>query len=856
MTKITAAEKPVAKVLNGDYQFEIPDYQRPYAWTAEEALKLVDDLEATLDAGRDAVPYFLGSLVLVRNPESKVAQVIDGQQRLTTLTLIFAVMRHLHLDDKVDASLTRLIEQEGDVLAREEAMPRLRLRKRDREFFRRQVQEPSTLEALLGLNEHALDTDAKRNIVRNARVLVKRLSSWSQDRIQSFASLLMLDTYLVIVETQNTLSAHRIFSVMNSRGLDLSPADIFKSDVIGAVHIDRQEEYAEKWENAEELVGRRSFEDLFLHMRMIVAKVRATRALLEEFRTQVLDGQKWLPDRAAAFVDEMVGPYATALSIVENADYAAAEGADAVNRVLRRLGRLENNDWKPVALWLVRHLLDEPEALAMHLDALDRLAASMVLRRTYSTPRAQRYGTVLRELEAGEGLAAFELSDDERREAMSVLRGPIYEQAEVRKLALVRLNELLASTEVQFEHSVLTVEHVLPQTPKADSRWLELFDETARERWTHRLGNLVLLDRKKNAEAQNYEFDVKKDRYFRSRSGVSPFQITTTVLTTTDWTPEVVADRQRTYVRRLAEAWGIDHTNDGDDLVEIAPEELAPTRSVGRRSVDTRPRPKLSDLLAVGAVEAGETLVWHRPHVGDRHEATVEPDGSLRLTDGRTFSTPSGAASAASNASENGWAAWRTADGRALGDLLAEHTEDPRLVNETSERWQLMDRITAAIPAGAWTAYGDLALAIGTHARPVGTRIATNSGPNFWRVLRSDGSVADGFTWGAQSEHEGRDQADVLASEGVRIEGGVADPTQRLDANALRTLVGLDAVEVAQRDERVLEGLASEFGVSPKTFRWWLRRDGWAELAKRNGRWVLEPIAEELRSRYAKGAST
>lgn len=854
MTSISAAEKPVAKVFNGDYQFEIPDYQRPYAWTKEEALKLVDDLEATLDGGREAVPYFLGSLVLVRDSGSKASQVIDGQQRLTTLTLIFAVMRHLHLDDKVDASLTKLIEQEGDLLAREEAMPRLRLRKRDREFFRRQVQEPGTLDGLLALNEHALDTDAKRNLVRNARALVERLSSWSQQRIQEFATLLMLDTYLVIVETQNMLSAHRIFSVMNSRGLDLSPADIFKSDVIGAIPVNRQEEYAEKWENAEELVGRRAFEDLFLHMRMIVAKVRATKALLEEFRTQVLEGQQWLPARATAFVDDMLGPYATALSTVDNADYASASGADVVNRVLRRLGRYENNDWKPVALWLVRHLLDEPGSLATHLGALDRLAASMVLRRTYSTPRAQRYGAVLRDLEAGEGIAAFELSDNERREAMSVLRGPIYEQPEVRKLALLRLNELLASTEVQFEHAVMTVEHVLPQTPKGDSLWMEIFDEVARERWTHRLGNLVLLDRKKNAEAQNFEFDVKKDRYFRSRSGVAAFPITTTVLATPGWTPEVVAERQRAYVRRLAEAWGIDHTTEGDDLVEIAAEELVPTRSVGRRSADTRPRPKLSELLAAGAIAAGERVVWDRPQLGNRHEAVVEADGSLRLTDGRSFPTPSGAASAIIDASANGWMVWRTAEGSSLGELLAEHNEDPRIVNEVSERWQLMDDITAAIPAGAWTSYGDLAVAIGTHPRPVGTRIATNTGPNFWRVLRGDGTVAEGFAWGVGSEHEGRGQVDVLASEGVPILGGAADPVQRLDANALRALVGLDEVESAERDGRVVEALAAEFGVSSKTFRWWLRRDGWAEHAKRNGRWVLEPIADELRARYGTDA--
>lgn len=76
---INATEKPLSRVFMSDYRFAIPSFQRAYTWQTENILQLVSDLQ---DAGSSAgTPYFLGSLILVRDGESKY-QVIDGQQRL------------------------------------------------------------------------------------------------------------------------------------------------------------------------------------------------------------------------------------------------------------------------------------------------------------------------------------------------------------------------------------------------------------------------------------------------------------------------------------------------------------------------------------------------------------------------------------------------------------------------------------------------------------------------------------------------------------------------------------------------------------------------------------------------------
>ena len=71
----------------------------------------------------------------------------------------------------------------------------------------------------------------------------------------------------------------------------------------------------------------------------------------------------------------------------------------------------------------------------------------------------------------------------------------------------------------------------------------------------HRIGNLTLLSRKKNAEAQNYDFDKKKKMYFFSDTSIVPFVLTTKVLEQSEWTPEVIKQRQEDSLQSLRKIW-------------------------------------------------------------------------------------------------------------------------------------------------------------------------------------------------------------------------------------------------------------------------------------------------------------
>lgn len=552
---IEASEVQLGKLFTADFDFEIPDYQRPYSWGRDETFQLLDDLQASLDRDIDE-PYFLGSIVLVKDKGIAAAEVIDGQQRLTTLTVLCAVLRDLTADPSLRAAIQEFVEEPKVIWAGQPARPRIRLRKRDEKFFRDMIQTDGAIGTLIGLSDNQVTTDAQKSIRDNAKALHERLAAWTEDDRKRLFVMMGSRAFIVVVSTPDLNSAYRIFSVMNARGLPLTPPDIFKSQVIGAISEAERANYADLWEDLEEDLGRDEFGDLFLYIRTIVAKTRAVRGLLVEFPEQVLNA--YLPGNGKGFVVEVLEPYSLADQRMINQDFQSGGQWENVNDWLKRLVQLDNDDWRPVALWALKNHRDDAEFLDSFLRKLERLAASFLLRRIYTTPRVQRYLDLLKELEAGDGLEApaFDLSDEEKRETQERIGGEIYLVNPVRKYVLLRLDSMIAANPgASYSHKVITVEHVLPQHPKDDSQWVKDFDEEQRAYWTHRLGNLLLLNRTKNSEAQRYDFDLKKSKYFTSSKGAALFALTTQVLSHDRWTPEVVEERHARLTSALADEW-------------------------------------------------------------------------------------------------------------------------------------------------------------------------------------------------------------------------------------------------------------------------------------------------------------
>jgi predicted RNA-binding protein YlqC (UPF0109 family) len=347
--------------------------------------------------------------------------------------------------------------------------------------------------------------------------------------------------------------------VLNDRGLDLSVADILKAEIIGRISSAGQETYTEKWEDAEEALGTETFADLFSHIRMIHGRTKLRKSVLEGFRETVRADEN--PER---FIDDDLIPLADALGDVLQANYqsASTEIDKQINHLLRLLHRLVFSDWIPPAILCVRKHRDAPDKLLVFLKDLERLEMALWLRRQDEDRRIDRNGKIIAAIQAHADLAKpdspLQLSAEEKAQVVEVLNGTIYELSPKpkRTAVLLRLDELLASGEATYEFDRITVEHVLPQNPDANSQWLKWWaDPEQREQSLHRLGNLALLNRRQNSAAKNWEFDKKRAQYFGGKSGTSPFAITTHVLGQKEWTPDVFVERQQRFLNALKDAW-------------------------------------------------------------------------------------------------------------------------------------------------------------------------------------------------------------------------------------------------------------------------------------------------------------
>ena len=499
-------------------------------------------------------PYFLGSIVLIKDPTSAPAQVVDGQQRLTTVTILFCVLRELS-DEETARLLHRYVCEEGDKFAGTEDRFRISLRHRDREFFKEEVQERGRLQEFLQQDGARL-TDSRQRLHENANYLWKRLSQAGQEQRDRLAKFMVLRCYLVVVSASDRDSAYRIFSVLNTRGLDLSPTDILKADIIGEIGGSVQGRYTDLWEQLEEELGRDDFRDLFAHIRMVYMETKSRGTLNQEFRKGVMEEVRM---KSEDFIDKKLRPYAEAYEIVSKAAYESAGDATRINTYLRYLQRLDNHDWIPPAMEFLRlHHRSDADAVAEFVCNLERLAYALFIQRANVNVRIDRYAKVLRAVKERKPVAemeALQLSDSEKKEVISSLDGPIYLQTRVRTPLLLRLDELLSDDGVVHDRGIVSIEHVLPQHPTQGSRWLDWFpDEEERNFWTHRVANLVLLSRRKNSQAQNYDFDRKKSQYF-GRNSVATFALTTQVLNQPQWTPTVLIQRQRNLLESLKKEW-------------------------------------------------------------------------------------------------------------------------------------------------------------------------------------------------------------------------------------------------------------------------------------------------------------
>ena len=555
-----ATEAKFLDFLKKSPQFVIPIYQRTYSWTERECRQLWDDIVRT--GSNDAVSaHFVGSIVYIEKGLYQVSSqspllVIDGQQRLTTVTLILeALACQLGDSEPVDGFSAKKLRSYYLLNPLEEG---------ERGFKLLLTQTDKT--SLLALvQQKAQPTDQSLRITENFAFFEEQVQNLGADLpalCHGLAKLVVVDIAL----SRDQDNPQLIFESMNSTGRELSQADLIRTFILMGLEPAHQTRlYEDHWRPMEVGFGQEGYGshfDSFMrdYLTLKTGEISNVRAVYEAFKYQART-----PDIAAAGVDALVADihafagYYCAMALGKEADKKLAEAfrdlrelkVDVAYPFLLELyddfanGRLDSTDFE-AAVRLVEAYVFRRAVCAIPTNSLNK---------TFAT-----FGRALQKHRYLESVQAHLLT------LPSYRRFPGYEEFKrefiVRDLYnfprrsywLRRLENDGRKERVPVDE--YTIEHILPQNENLSAKWRdELGPEWQRvqETWLHTLGNLTLTGY--NAEYSDRPFSEKRDMKGGFRE--SPLKLNEGLGSLDKWDERAIKNRAERLAAVAAGVWAV-----------------------------------------------------------------------------------------------------------------------------------------------------------------------------------------------------------------------------------------------------------------------------------------------------------
>ena len=557
--------------------FRIPEYQRPYVWGYEEIHDLLDDLTFAASTKPDA-EYFLGSFVFQSKPADKAAgrlfdenDLLDGQQRLTTLLLMMAVIRDTTANPDIHQTCQSCIFQQANKFKHVPERVRLVFDIRDavKEFVEAHIKKDGGTkdpDALKAAAEKAKDLSVQ-NMAKGVETIRKFLSGTEAPKaFEAFFDFLLNKVMLIYVSTEDLEDAFRLFTILNDRGIPLRNSDILKSINLGALdNTTDKVKYAKMWEEAEGELGE-DFDRFLNHIRTILVKEKARLNLLREFEDNIYDPKE--KDKKTGKVKpvllkkgkptfELIEKYLKHYKQLlggSNFDVCGSWAFDNLVKVM--VTGLPATDWIPPLLryyekFGTKRLLD-------FLHALNRKFGGDWISQKTPTDRIEAMNAVIRAIDETanpDDILAADLFGFDTGGFARALEGEVYGKR-FALYVLLMLDYAYQNHAQKMHFETLSVEHILPQTPDAKSQWVKDFTDDQRKTLTDTLGNLVLITRRKNTSQGNLDYADKKRKYFERNIDTCPNSLRVLQRNAT-WTPKEMQANNTVVMEQLAKYFGL-----------------------------------------------------------------------------------------------------------------------------------------------------------------------------------------------------------------------------------------------------------------------------------------------------------
>ena len=517
---IEANKGILKKIFSEEFWFIVPQYQRPYVWQEENIQELIDDLYYAFENKQNS-EYFLGALVLKRTTEKEFREyeILDGQQRLTTLCMMMAVIRDLIKKPQYKYTLSQMIYQEENELLKVPSRNRIKYNTRDKvkDFVKDYIIANGSTRKRDLVNYHE-DTNISVSNMAKAISTMHTIFD-NKENLEAFAVFLLNNVLFIYVSTDNTEDAFRLFTILNDRGIPLSNADILKSINIGEIGEEDLDEYSKHWEYLEEKYHK-GFDRFLSFVRTILLKNKPSSNLLDEYEKNIY--QKNILKKGKNTIDfliELDGIYDKIIDL--NDENLSNEYKNLVT--IMKLG-LHSDEWIPTVLSYF--LKFEYYNLDEFIKKLEYKFIGDLMSNVSPSKRRENLNNIIKTIEivSKENMDILfenrELFDIDKNIFRKNINGDIYGK-KYTKYLLLKMEYLMNDNSVYLSnYKEISIEHVLPQNPLKKSHWRRDFTEEQRKLWTNKLSNLVLISNKKNVKLANLDFKKKKEEYLKNRMDV------------------------------------------------------------------------------------------------------------------------------------------------------------------------------------------------------------------------------------------------------------------------------------------------------------------------------------------------
>lgn len=566
---------------NADSLYQIPIYQRPYKWGTEQVEKLWEDLYEAFE--NDEPNYFLGSVITAKPQESSnYLDIVDGQQRLTTLLILFCCYRDTFPDINADIADTDPFAIDSNILKTSilfnDKFNRLRLithSSHQSDFDQLVIKTDTTKNKIPSKSKLNRDEEPKYKFMNTSAMFCDLLSELDESHAGKFLNYIFNKVKIIRIDCASVNFAIKLFQVLNDRGLDLTNSDLIKSFLLEKVYrkyssdntVQKQkaDQFISDWKETENIVKDTdvALNDAFIFYEYFLLGSNPKQSLYDEMQQLFMSKD---PNEVIADFKKFCRHY-----------------RDDIH---------DKDDKLIYSFWYIRWSIYWKSILltALHTDYPDYTGLVKILRKYYYlswiagftlSKIKQLSFNIIKWVKESQPLSYIEKEvnakmnlDNVIERAKDNLNGDIYFYPWCKPLFfLIEYNQTDDSSLSYFwiGDREIHLEHIVPRKFSYVSGW-ELFkDDEEIEDWINTGANLTLLSGSKNIEASNNHLQVKidvytgKGKYKDDDKKVTSFRITQKIVDdyhankfnrTWDWT--AIGDRWNWFCEEVEKLFEID----------------------------------------------------------------------------------------------------------------------------------------------------------------------------------------------------------------------------------------------------------------------------------------------------------